>query len=152
MAFEERYVDFFHKGTSVYFFEGPLRFIYLGFIFSRGSIYLLRIYWDLLAVSVFQSTHIGTLPPLSLRPHSQEELCGIDFKIYEDLLKIPINPWKINPGSCWFFLVIGTNGILRDSSKIFGTGHSGSGLFEKEFGTGQTGRDNKKVCPAGLYD
>ncbi len=67
MAFKERYVDFFHKGTSVYFFEGPLGFIYLGFIFSRGSIYLLRIYWDLLAVSVFQSTHTGTLPlPLAL--------------------------------------------------------------------------------------
>jgi hypothetical protein len=61
MAFKERYVDFFHKGTSVCFFEGLSGFVYLGFISSRGSIYLLRIHWDLLAVSVFQSTHTGIL-------------------------------------------------------------------------------------------
>ncbi len=28
-------------------------------------------------------------PSLSLRPYPQEELCGIDFKMYEDLLKNP---------------------------------------------------------------
>ncbi len=92
--------------------EGLPGFIYLGFIFSRGSIYLLRIYWDLLAVSVFQSTHTGTHPPppshspspspsLSLRPHSPEELCVIDLKIYEDLLK---NPNKSQKNKTWQLL------------------------------------------------
>ncbi len=47
------------------------------FIFFRGSIYLLWIYSYLLAESVFQPTHT----------HPQEELCGIHFKMYEDLLK-----------------------------------------------------------------
>jgi len=47
-----------------------------GYVFSRGSIYLLRIYWDLLAVSVFQLA-----------------------------LTLTLNPRKINPGSCWPFLV-----------------------------------------------
>ncbi len=69
-----------------------------GFIFSRASIYLLRIYSDLLAVSVFEPTHTHTLTPtpaltltltLSLRPHHQKELCGIYFNMYEDLLKDP---------------------------------------------------------------
>ncbi len=80
-------------------YEGLPGFIYLGFIFSRGSIYLLRIYWDLLAVSVFQSTHTVTLPPRTHpRPHSPEDLCGIDFKIYEHLLK---NPNKSQKNKSW---------------------------------------------------
>ncbi len=49
--------------------EGLPGFIYLGFIFSRGSIYLVRIYWNLLAVSVFQPTHIVTPPPPRTHPH-----------------------------------------------------------------------------------
>jgi hypothetical protein len=56
---------------------------------------------------------------------------------------------------CILFFVSWSNGIVRDNSKNFGTGHSGSGLFKKKFGARQTGRDirdrgNKKVCPAGL--
>ncbi len=91
MAFKERYVDFFHKGTSVCFFEGLPGFIWDLFF---QTIYLFT--EDLSAVSVFQSTHTDTLPRShspspapSLRLHSPEELCGIDFKIYEDLLKNP---------------------------------------------------------------
>jgi hypothetical protein len=43
--------------------EGLPGFIFLGFIFYRGLIYLLRIYWDLLGVSVFQRTLILALAP-----------------------------------------------------------------------------------------
>ncbi len=85
--------------------EGLPGFIFLGFIFYRGFIYLLRIYWELLAVSVFQRTLILTLAPAlvltltkyspspSLSSHPQE-LCGTYFKMYEDLLKNPNKPQK----------------------------------------------------------
>jgi hypothetical protein len=86
--------------------EGLLGFIYLGFIFSRGSIYLLRIYWDLLAVSVFQPTHTHTLPqPLALTltltkpsPSLSGGIMWDYFKIFEDLLK---NPNKSQKNKSW---------------------------------------------------
>jgi hypothetical protein len=60
LALVDEYLIFLYRK------EGLPGFIYLGFIFSRGSIYLLRIYWDLLAESVFQPTHTHTIPPLAL--------------------------------------------------------------------------------------
>ncbi len=94
--------------------EGLPGFIFLGFIFYRGFIYLLRIYWELLAVSVFQRTLILTLAPAlvltltksspspSLSSHPQE-LCGTYFKMYEDLLKNPNKPQKKIPVAAGFF-------------------------------------------------
>jgi hypothetical protein len=72
----------------------------LGFIFYRGLIYLLRIYWDLFGVSVFQSTLILALVPrASPHPHytftltlSKLSPSGVLwdlFQMYEDLLKNP---------------------------------------------------------------
>jgi hypothetical protein len=80
--------------------EGLPGFIFLGFIFYRGFIYFLRIYWDLLRVSVFQHTLI-LAPALRARPHSHYAFAltrtklspsGIMwdlFQMYEDLLKNP---------------------------------------------------------------
>jgi hypothetical protein len=48
--------------------EGLPGFIFLGFIFYSGFIYLLRIYWDLLGISVFQHTLILALAPRA-HPH-----------------------------------------------------------------------------------
>jgi hypothetical protein len=48
--------------------EGLPGFIFLGFIFYRGLIYLLRMYRDLLCVSVFQRTLILALARRA-RPH-----------------------------------------------------------------------------------
>jgi hypothetical protein len=62
--------------------EGLPGFIFLGFIFYRGFIYLLRIYWELLAVSVFQRTLILTLAPALV------------------LTLTKLSP----PGSCWLLL------------------------------------------------
>ncbi len=48
--------------------------------------------------------------------------------------------------SVYVSLFSGTNGILRDNSKNFETGHSGSGLFKKN-----SGRDNLKIFRDGTF-
>jgi hypothetical protein len=55
-----------------------------GFIFSRGSIYLLRIYWDLLAVSVFQPTHTHTLTLTKPSPSLSGGKSQRVYNIYKD--------------------------------------------------------------------
>jgi hypothetical protein len=93
-------------------------FLFCFLLRGATGIYLFRIYFfqriylfneDLLglisciSISVHPQSHppppsYSSSPSLSLRPHSQEELCGIYFKIYEDLLK---NPNKSQKNKSW---------------------------------------------------
>jgi len=90
-----------------------------------------------------------------LCPTIQKEKISEALQEYSKLKKTSKNKWIMVYVVYFNFFIFnnlanGTNGILRDNLKNFGTGQTGFGTTQKFSGRDKRDSGQEKVCPADL--